>query len=105
MFEWLKPKGNDAPKTPSAPAQKDAAKDRATLIKEAMHNARHAREAIGEETLDRVLAMMQKKKAEESMESLNPSSQARKIIEKLDKGHVADHLKDLMQGDHSPSKH
>lgn len=96
MFEWLKPK-NDGAKQPPAP------KDKAALIKEAMGHARTARETIGEETLDRVLDIMQKKKMAQQNPT-SPADQAKKILREMDKGLLSDHLKDLMQGDRPPTK-
>jgi hypothetical protein len=102
MFDWLKPKVSSQ-KDNVDPAPK---KDRSALIKDAMVNARAARESIGEDTLDRVLDIMNKKKQAQAHQPVNPSEQARKILQSMDKGHVADHLKDIMQTHTSPpSKH
>ena len=95
MFEWLKPKDSGA----KSPAQKD----KAALIKEAMVNARHARETIGEETLDRLVELMNKKKMAQQ-QPVSPADQAKKILREMDKGLLSDHLKDLMQHDRPPTK-
>lgn len=103
MFDWLKPK--DAPMV-NAETKAASKKDKSALIKDAMANARAARESIGEDTLDRVLEMMNKKKQQAADAAVNPSEQARKIMLSLDKGRVADHLKDIMQNDQKPpSRH
>ncbi len=99
MFEWLKPKDSGA----NPPAQKDVSKDKSALIKEAMANARNARETIGEETLNRLVEIMNKKKmAQENPTS--PADQAKKILREMDKGLLSDHLKDMMQHDQPPTK-
>ena len=98
MFDWLKPKSDSSKK----PTEIDLKKDKSDLIKEAMVNARQARETIGEETLDRVLEIMNRKKQQDAT---NPSLQAKKIMMQMDKGKVADHLKDLMHSDMPPQKH
>jgi hypothetical protein len=96
MFEWLKPKSSGA--SQGAPPLK---KDKSALIKEAMINARQARETIGAETLDRVLDIMNKKKqAQEN--GVNPAEQAKKIMREMDKGLLSDHLKDLMYSERTP---
>jgi hypothetical protein len=106
MFDWLKPKSDSSKNTSEAPLKKDAKKDKSALIKEAMVNAREARETIGQETLDRVLDIMNRKKqAMSGGDSTNPSLQAKKIMLQMDKGKVADHLKDLMHSDMPPQKH
>ena len=97
MFEWLKPKDSGA-KSPTT-------KDKAALIKEAMANARTARETIGEETLDRLVELMNKKKMAQQNIMQNPTSpadQAKKILREMDKGLLSDHLKDLMQSERTP---
>ncbi len=96
MFEWLKPKDQGAKQAP-------AAKDKATLIKEAMVNARQARETIGEETLNRLVEIMNKKKMAQENPT-NPADQAKKILREMDKGLLSDHLKDLMYNDRPPTK-
>ena len=97
MFEWLKPSKKSAPQKEDISAettvQQKPTKD--DIIKQAMNNARQAREAIGQDTLDRVLEMMQKKKQAET----NPSERAKKIITSMESGRVADHLKDVLQSD------
>ena len=96
MFNWLKPKKT----TKTSPAKEAPAKDRAAIIREAEANARAAREAIGSETLQNLVAMLQQK---QMAEEASPATQARKILEKMDKGHVADFLKTLY--DEKPTKH
>jgi truncated hemoglobin YjbI len=98
MFEWLKPhkkKEDVQAQKKEISVQQGGKPNKQDLIKQAMLNAREAREAIGQETLDRVLDMMQKKKQEQ----VNPAERARKIITSLESGHVADNLKDLLNND------
>ena len=69
------------------------------IIAEAQKNARAAREAIGEETLDRLADMIHKK----MNDTTSPAAQARKIIEKMDTDKIAEHLRYLRN--EPPTKH
>ncbi|HNQ92659.1 MAG TPA: hypothetical protein PKI93_06980 [Alphaproteobacteria bacterium] len=94
MFDWFKSK------TPKKAEGKAAHKlDRAEIIAEAQKNARAAREAIGEETLDRLADMIHKK----MNDTTSPAAQARKIIEKMDTDKIAEHLRYLRN--EPPTKH
>ncbi len=93
MFEWLKGKKANTPVVentadnvvPIKPSRDD-------LIAEAMSNAKIARNAIGQETLDKVLAVMQKKQQAEK-DTTSPMEQAKKILLSMDSGKLADQLK------------
>ena len=63
---------------------------REELIAQAQENARRARENIGEETLERIAAAMAKKEQ-------SATEQAKAKIREMDKAHVADHLKLLIE--------
>lgn len=71
--------------------QKKAAKKTAELRAQAMKNARAAREAIGEETLERIAAAMGKMQEQNAR-----MQQARKQIGQADKARVADEIKWMM---------
>lgn len=81
MIFWKKKKPPEKP-----PA---AARSREELLAEARENARRARENIGEETLDRIAAAMQKKQ-------LSATEQAKEKIKKLDQDKVADHIRAMI---------
>ena len=94
MFDWFKPK---TPKsTPPAAPKKPG---RAEIIAQAQENARAAREAIGEETLERLADMIHKKMKDQT----SPAAQARKIIEKMDTEKITEHLRYLRND--PPTKH
>ncbi len=105
MFDWLKKKGAKAPVTPantpcSAPSVREEAAEptsRETLINEANRNARAAREAIGQENLDRLARMIHQK------QEVSPAAQARKIIAKMDTEKLSEHLRYLRN--EPPTKH
>ena len=118
MFNWIKP--NPGSKTDSVPAtapqqNQAAASKKDMLIQEALGHAKVAREAIGEETLAKVRAMMEKQqqakktpeqKAQEALKSLAPASnevspmeQAKKILLSMDPQRLSDHLRLLREED------
>lgn len=72
--------GNDGGKKPS----------REEIRAQAMENARRARAVIGEDTLQKIAAAMQKKQ-QSDMEK------ARTKIRSMDSGRVADNLKAMME--------
>jgi hypothetical protein len=72
-------------KVPGKPA-----KTREELLAEAKENARKARENIGDETLNRIAAAMQKRQ-------MSATEQARDQIKKLDKDKVADHIRAMIE--------
>jgi hypothetical protein len=83
MFDWLTKKPtNDR-------------KDKAALIKEAMLNAEAARNAIGQETLDKLAALMQRKKEAEAP-PVRPMDKAKAILEQMDKEKLALNIKTLL---------
>lgn len=101
MFDWFKPKAKKASSTTPVPAQKqNPATRREDLIREANANAKMARDAIGQDTLDKLVRAIQKK---HEIDTTSPAAQARKILEQMDKGHMADFLKALH--DETPTKH
>jgi hypothetical protein len=73
---WFK---KDPPKKPS----------REELLKQAAANAKAAREAIGEDTLNRIAEAMQKKQ-QSSLE------QAKERVRQIDKDRVTDHIRSLL---------
>lgn len=96
MFDWLKPKSKQPPAanpTPQKPSREE-------LIRQAQANARQARETLGEETIAKLAQAMQRK---QQQDMTNPSAQARKILEQMDKGHVADFLRGMNK--EPPTKH
>ena len=95
MFNWLKPKAKKS-KT-AAPANPPEKQDKTALIAEAQKNARAAKEAIGQENLDRLIRLIQEK------QEVSPAAQARKIIAKMDTDKIADHLRYLRN--EPPTKH
>lgn len=96
MFDWLKSKKTEQAQQKqgeeTSPSQK-LSKDQ--LIEQAMQNARVAREAIGQETLDRIAAAMQKKQQQQN----SPMEQAKKILLSMDQGELSDHLRALRDED------
>lgn len=65
---------------------------REQLIKEAMSNARTARENIGEETLQRIAEAIRKKE-------MSPLEQAKEKIRAMDKEKVAHGVRDMLHDD------
>lgn len=98
MFGWLK-KGKDDPAkpadaTPAAPvsATTDAPKrSKEELIQEAMANAKLARVAIGEETLNKVAEIIEKKNREMQL------AKAREALINMKSEVLADHLKEMLR--------
>lgn len=114
MFHWLKPK--NAPSGPSQTQQNQGQSKKDQLIREAMSNAKVAREAIGEETLGKVRAMMekqqqaqmekqmQKQRADAALQEhrgteVSPMEQAKKILLSMEPEKLATHLKFLKDQD------
>ncbi|GEM_PF-1488352 len=105
MFDWLKKKGSKAPVTPAntpRPEQSGGEEmhepsSREALIDEANRNARAAREAIGQENLDRLAQMIHHK------QEVSPAAQARKIIARMDTEKLSEHLRYLRN--EPPTKH
>lgn len=97
MFGWFK-KGNPPSNTPVQGAKKAAitpakpSKD--ALIAEAMANAKLARDAIGQDTLDRLSEMMEKQARRAKLEKIKSD-----IIRKMetDSERMADELKYMLQ--------
>lgn len=91
MFDWLKPKkaASPAPKVPKPQSREE-------IVATAMKNAQNARDAIGEETLAKLSALLQKKQAQDTT---SPASQAKKIIQQMDKDKVSDFLKFVVRED------
>lgn len=82
----VQPSAHSAPAAPSS-----APPDRAAIRAQALENARKARAVIGEETLQKIAAALQKKQ-ESDMEK------ARNRIKSMDSGRVADNIKAMMEG-------
>lgn len=99
MFGWLKKgKNGDAENAadaaapaPSKPAGGKPTKDE--LIKQAMANAQVARVAIGEETLNKVAEMIEKKNREIQL------AKAREALLDMKSEVLADHLKEMLRDD------
>ena len=94
MFDWLKKdkeKREEAAAAPSLPATSKPDKDE--LIRQAMQNTKAAREAIGEETLNKLGAMIEKKQRQMQLEKIRAD-----IIRKMEtnSGQVTDHLKFML---------
>lgn len=100
MFNWLKSKVIPHP-TQKQSATSSVKQGREDLIKAAQANARLARESIGQDNLNRLAELIKKK---EAADNVSPAVQARKILEHMDKGHIADFLKTLYD-EKSPTKH
>ena len=116
MFKWIKPKNPVPAITPASQPQQSGRKEQ--LIREAMTNAKTAREAIGEETLAKVREMIQKQqqaqktpqqRAQEAIKSLAPPSanpdevspmeQAKKILLSMEPAKLAEHLRYIRDQD------
>lgn len=120
MFNWIKPKttptGSASP--PATQQNEGVTSKKDQLIREAMGHAKTAREAIGEETLSKVRAMMEKQqqaqktpeqKAKAALKSLapdavhanevSPMEQAKKILQSMEPEKLADHLRLLREYD------
>lgn len=85
MFDWLKKLTQPAP----PPAEPTPEERRRKLIDEAMANARLAREAIGEDTLARIAAIM----AQKNNSALN---KAKEQIAQVKGERIADEVKFLI---------
>lgn len=62
---------------------------REALIAQARANAAKARAELGDETIQKIAAAMQKK-------DQSPAEQAKEKIRQMDKGRVADHIKSMI---------
>lgn len=97
MFNWFgKGKGKDPDKQSSAPVpavRPEGKPSKDELIRQAMANARVARDVIGEETLSKLSAMIEKKNRQMQLEKMKQD-----LIRKMetDSGKVADHLKFML---------
>jgi hypothetical protein len=97
MFDWLKKdkeKKAEAAAAAANPAQSVGAKpNKDELIRQAMLNTKAAREAIGEETLNKLGAMIEKKQRQMQLEKIRAD-----IIRKMEtnSGQVSDHLKFML---------
>lgn len=65
---------------------------REALIREAMNNARKAREEIGDETIQKIAEALRKKEN-------SPFEQARRKIEGLNRDRVADNIRTMIDED------
>jgi hypothetical protein len=92
MFGWLKKgkKGKAPAKTAVLPPPA-ARSDKEKLIQQAMENAKAAREAIGEETLNKVAEIIERKNHEIRL------AKAREALMNMDTEHLADFLKENMR--------
>lgn len=101
MFDWFKGKKGGISPTPAEkgkPIRKKESRDE--IVATAMENARRAREAIGQETLDRIAEAMRKQQEKKN----SPMEQAKKILQEMDKAELADHLRAL-RGEDKPTRH
>ena len=71
---------------------KAAQKNSDAIRKEAMENARKARAAIGEDTLDRIREHLENKEN-------SPLEQAKRQIEQMDRDRVTDNIRHLIDED------
>ena len=115
MFNWIKPKNSPAASSrqTARPADLSAADPQSkkdALISEAMSHAKVAREAIGEETLQKIRHMMEKQQqaktqlppvaaAKEKQGEISPMEQAKKILQSMEPHKLADHLRLLREHD------
>ena len=95
MFDWLKKDKEKRAEAASAtpPSNPDAKPDKDELIRQAMLNTKAAREAIGEETLNKLGAMIEKRQRQMQLEKIRAD-----IIRKMEtnSGQVSDHLKFML---------
>ena len=95
MFDWLKKDKEKRAEAASAtpPSSPDSKPDKDELIRQAMLNTKAAREAIGEETLNKLGAMIEKKQRQMQLEKIRAD-----IIRKMEtnSGQVSDHLKFML---------
>ncbi len=75
---------------------KDNKPSREEILRQAQENARKAREEIGDENIQRMAEALQKM---HDPDYQSAGKQAQDEIEKMDKGHVADNLKLLLEED------
>jgi hypothetical protein len=80
---------NKNKKSKPSRAPDDPAARREALKAEAMANARAARAQIGDETLQKIAQAL-------SEQNKSPGKKAQDQIRAMDKGHVADHIKSLL---------
>ncbi len=76
--------------------KKKNAPSREQIIAQATQNARKAREEIGDENLQKMAAAL--KRLEDPAQQ-SEGKQAQDKIKKMDKGHVADNLKIILEED------
>lgn len=102
MFGWFtKSKTPSTPddKSPSAAPQNNSGPiSKEDAMKQAMANVRVAREAIGPETLDKVLEIMQKKQKSAEFEK------AREALRAMDVDKLTDNIKYVMHDDKDKTK-
>lgn len=77
-----------------------SAEEKKDLRAQAMANAKMARDAIGEETLQKIVAAMQLKEQQDRDNS--PMMQAKKILLQLDKNLVSDGLRAMIREQEKP---
>ncbi len=90
MFDWLK---KDKEKRDEAASAVTPKTPKDELIRQAMLNTKAAREAIGEETLNKLGSMIEKKQRQLQLEKIRAD-----IIRKMEtnSGQVTDHLKFML---------
>lgn len=101
MFGWFTKSKSPSPdkdqpesaNSPKKQVQETGKLNRDDVVRQAMENARLAREAIGPENLARMMQLMEEKKKHSEF------AKAKEIIEKLDKGRLSDNLKYMMHGE------
>ena len=77
-------------------------KSREQLIAEATANARRAREELGEETIQKMAAALRRLEGNatpEDMDRLSAGERAKQEIMQMDKDHVADNLRMMLDDD------
>ena len=84
MF-WSKKSGKPKKKSTQKPSREQ-------MLAELQKNAQGAREAIGEENLQKLAAQITGKKPEVNVQP-SPMHQAREILNKMDDGRLADNLR------------
>ena len=103
MLNWLKPKKkakSEEKSVTASPASQTPAKGRDDLVADALKAAEVARQAIGQEKLNQLAALIAQKQKEQET---SPAAQAKKIIAQMDKDRLGDFMK-LMIND-SQTKH